>query len=84
MPSRDYGAYLAGLNSAKFRQLWPSQAHVLAEYAANFAAKRDVAVELPTGAGKTLIALLVAGAWLEAGKKAAILISKQDSRQADG
>ena len=58
---------------------------MLAEYAANFAAKRDVAVELPTGAGKTLIALLIAGAWLEAGKTVAILsANKTLARQMAG
>ncbi len=83
--SRDYAAYLIRLNSAKFQQLWPNQAHVLAEYAANFAEKKDVAVELPTGAGKTLIALLVAGAWLETGKKVAVLsANKTLARQMDG
>ena len=78
MPSsRDDAEYLASFDSAKFGDLWPEQAHVLEEYAARFASRRDVAVELPTGGGKTLIALLVAGAWLEEGQRVAILIREQ-------
>lgn len=70
---RDYEQYLSRLNSAKFRTLFPHQAAVLKDYSANFTGKKDVAVELPTGAGKTPIALLIAGAWLEEGKKVAVL-----------
>ncbi|PRQ09547.1 DEAD/DEAH box helicase [Enhygromyxa salina] len=70
---RDYEQYLARLSSAKFRKLFLHQAAVLKDYSANFADKKDVAVELPTGAGKTPIALLIAGAWLEEGKKVAVL-----------
>lgn len=73
MRSRDYGRYLADLKSGKFQGLRPSQAHVLAEYAGRYSSVRDVAVDLPTGAGKTLIALLVAAAWLQEGKKVAVL-----------
>src|SRR5882672_3962151 len=71
--SRDYHAYLNRLNSPKFRRLWPSQDYVLGAYSASFGPKRDLAVELPTGAGKTLIALLVAGAWLEEDRRVAVL-----------
>lgn len=70
---RDYQAYLARLNSAKFRELFPNQAEVLAHYSTMFATHKDVAVELPTGAGKTPIALLIANAWIEEGKKVAVL-----------
>lgn len=73
MRSRNYVQYLVDSNSAKFRKLRPAQEHVLAEYARNFPNKRDLAVELPTGAGKTLIALLIASAWLAEGRKVAIL-----------
>jgi hypothetical protein len=41
-------------------ELWRQQGDVLREYAANFASKPDVAVELPTGTGKTIVGLLIA------------------------
>jgi Helicase C-terminal domain/DEAD/DEAH box helicase len=81
----DYSQFLVSLASAKFRTLWPAQAYVLQEYAQTFvpnlhttatsgaSPNSDVAVELPTGAGKTLIALLIAEAWRREGKVAAIL-----------
>jgi hypothetical protein len=70
---RDYGAYLARLNSGKFKLLYDNQKDVLAHYTAGYATRQDVAVELPTGSGKTLISLLVAGAWRETGKTVAVL-----------
>ena len=70
---RDYAQYLGSLGSQKFRALWPGQAYALGQYSAIFANKRDLAIELPTGQGKTLISLLIAGAWLEGGKKVAVL-----------
>jgi len=50
---QDYAAFLASFASSKFRSLWPAQEYVLQNYAANFVESKDVAVELPTGAGKT-------------------------------
>lgn len=41
-------------------ELWRQQGEILAEYAKRFEKKRDVAVELPTGTGKTLVGLLIA------------------------
>jgi hypothetical protein len=70
---RDYASYLESLNSSKFEKLLPAQAYVLSEYARGYAEKCDIGVELPTGAGKTLIALLTAGTWLEAGRQVVIL-----------
>jgi len=71
--SRDFDEFLTSFKSNKFQALWPAQTHVLRCYAADFTSKRDVAIELPTGAGKTLIALLVAEAWRQENKKVAIL-----------
>ena len=68
-----YGQLLAELDSQKFRTLRPSQDNVLREYSANFKEVKDVAVELPTGAGKTLIALLIAEEFRRRGEKVAIL-----------
>lgn len=68
----NYAEFLASLNSAKFRVLWPAQDYILGQYGA-FEDQLDVAIELPTGAGKTLIALLIAEAWRRNAKKVAIL-----------
>ncbi|MGD6794706.1 DEAD/DEAH box helicase [Metabacillus indicus] len=40
--------------------LWSQQADILREYYNTFKTKQDVAIELPTGTGKTLIGLLIA------------------------
>ena len=68
-----YLDFLRELNSKKFSSLRPAQEQVLREYSDNFKEVRDLAVELPTGAGKTLIALLVGEDWRRRGRKVAIL-----------
>ena len=70
---QDYAAFLASFASSKFSTLWPAQEYVLNCYASNIVDSKDIAVELPTGAGKTLIALLIAEAWRQEDKKVAIL-----------
>src|SRR5947209_4096809 len=70
---RDYTEFLTSFASNKFQLLWPAQAYVLNAYTSAFLSKSDVAIELPTGAGKTLIALLIAETWRQEGKKVAIL-----------
>ncbi len=84
----DYSSFLASFGSSKFQALWPAQAHVLSAYNDAYTSKSDVAIELPTGAGKTLIALLIAEAWRQEGKKVAILsanktLARQMKREAD-
>lgn len=71
--SRDYGLFLSDFHSEKFQELWPAQIYCLDAYLKDFASYLDVAIELPTGAGKTLIALLVAEAWRQEQKSVAIL-----------
>ncbi len=68
----DFDARLAGFGSARYRDLRPSQQLALRGYAAHRSA-RDVAAELPTGYGKTLVALLVADLALEEGSTVAYL-----------
>ena len=70
---QDYTQFLTSFASSKFQSLWPAQARVLDAYATAFSPESDVAVELPTGAGKTLIALLIAETWRQESKKVAIL-----------
>jgi hypothetical protein len=68
----NYSTFLASFRSKKFKKLRPAQSHILDQYS-TFEPKADVAIELPTGAGKTLIALLIAEAWRKNGNKIAIL-----------
>ena len=68
-----YADFLAELDSAKFQVLRPAQEKVLVEYLDKFEKTTDIAVELPTGAGKTLIALLIAENRRRNGGKVAIL-----------
>lgn len=71
--NRDFAQFLSSFQSSKFQRLRDAQAYVLHEYSTSYISCPDVAIELPTGAGKTLIALLIAEAWRQEGKKAAIL-----------
>jgi replicative superfamily II helicase len=71
--SQNYLTFLKSFNSSKFRELWPAQDYVLAKYSDEYVEKPDIAIELPTGAGKTLIALLVTESWRQEAKKVAIL-----------
>jgi Helicase C-terminal domain len=71
LPS-DFGQFLAEFKSNKFTKLWPAQADFLGRYK-DFISESDLGLELPTGAGKTLIALVLAETWRAAGKKVAIL-----------
>lgn len=81
--NRNYAEFLESFHSDKFYKLWDAQDYILRNYASTFLPSlnsgingktfSDVAVELPTGAGKTLIALLIAEAWRQERKKVAIL-----------
>ena len=75
--SLDYEELLAGFGSASYPSLLPAQQAVLSAYADSFSDKTDVGIELPTGAGKSLIALLVAEAWRRAGKRAVVLTANK-------
>ena len=74
MPSDNYyQTFLSSFNSQKFQELRPAQEKILDAYAKDFKQSKDVAVELPTGAGKTLIALLIAEEKRKQDQKVAIL-----------
>jgi len=67
--NRDYSELLGSFQSDKFQQLRDAQQFVLTDYSTKRLSSSDVAIELPTGAGKTLIALLITEAWRQEGKK---------------
>src|SRR5689334_9704951 len=73
----NYRDLLAELGSSAFTELRPAQDQVLAAYAAEFDATPDLAIELPTGAGKSLVALLIAESWRRQGRTAAILTANK-------
>ena len=73
----DYDAFLRGFGSGKFVELLPIQRAVFHEYATKFSTVRDVAAQMPTGTGKSLVALVIAEAWRHEGKKVAILSANQ-------
>src|ERR1044072_7652108 len=75
--SLNYDELLGGFGSATFPELRPAQRAVLSAYADSFGERTDVGIELPTGAGKSLIALLVAEAWRRDGKRAVVLTANK-------
>jgi Type III restriction enzyme, res subunit len=71
----------------RFQTLRPAQETALLAYAADAHALHDIGVELPTGGGKTLIALLVLEYWRKQGRRVAILtgnktLARQIEREA--
>jgi len=70
---QDYTQFLSEFHSDKFQELWTAQAFALERYSEAFWPQPDLAIELTTGGGKTLIVLLVGEAWRKEGKSVAIL-----------
>ncbi|MEU4651698.1 DEAD/DEAH box helicase family protein [Nocardia fluminea] len=64
---------LLGFESARFTQLRPGQRQVLAAYADQHLDTTDLAIEMPTGEGKTLLALMIADHALTRGWSVAYL-----------
>lgn len=69
----DFEARLASFSSTRFKALRASQKQVLTAYAADHRDTADLAIEMPTGEGKTLVALLIADYALENGRSVAYL-----------
>jgi hypothetical protein len=59
----------------QIKNLWNIQAEVLDIYFAKLKDARQVAIELPTGSGKSIISLLILEMWRRIGKRVAILTS---------
>ncbi len=84
----NWGDRLKGLNSPDFRELFPAQEAALSAYTSAGITKPNVAIELPTGAGKSLIALLILEYWMSLGKRTAVLcgtknLARQFKAEAD-
>ena len=69
----DLSKLVAPVNGTRFSVLRPAQEAVLRDYASEAYALTDIAIELPTGAGKTLIALLILDYWRSQDRRVAIL-----------
>jgi superfamily II DNA or RNA helicase len=69
----DFDALLASFSSEKFKGLRDAQTTVLTRYAERHLDTPDIAIELPTSAGKSLIALLIGEAWRKEGRTVALL-----------
>jgi hypothetical protein len=61
--------------NGQIKKLWDIQKEVLSFYFSNLVKSKRVAIELPTGSGKSIVSLLILEAWRRAGKRVAILTS---------
>ncbi|MEW2160464.1 DEAD/DEAH box helicase family protein [Streptomyces sp. NPDC007189] len=73
MAKPDFEQNLVAFESARFTELRPGQRQVLATYAEQHLDTTDLAIEMPTGEGKTLLALLIADHALTRGWSVAYL-----------
>jgi hypothetical protein len=69
----DFQQLLVDQASKRFVSLRPAQIAVLDEYAAHHLQTPDLAIELPTGAGKSLVALLIGEVWRRQGRTVSVL-----------
>lgn len=69
----DWQSRLTSKRSSKFAKLYPAQEAALSSYSETFLKTPTVAVELPTGSGKSLIALMILDFWMEQRKRTAVL-----------
>src|SRR4051812_5709662 len=86
-PPPNYHDLVAPTVGTAFAGLRPGQESALQQYAASEYRTRDLAIELPTGAGKTLIALLILDYWRRQNFPVAILtgnktLARQIAREA--
>lgn len=69
----DWQLRLTAKNSTKFEELYPSQEAALDSYSSEFFDVPNIAIELPTGSGKSLIALMILNFCMEQGLRTAVL-----------
>jgi hypothetical protein len=69
----DWQLRLAAKKSREFEELFPAQESALRLYSSAFINDSAVAIELPTGSGKSLIALMILDFWREQKKRTAVL-----------
>lgn len=69
----DWQARLKAKKSVKFEELYPAQEAALISYSSEFFQTPSLAIELPTGSGKSLIALMILDFWMQQGKRTAVL-----------
>lgn len=84
----DWQARLSSKRSQKFTELYGAQEAALDTYINHFLDKSSIAVELPTGSGKTLIALMILDYWMEQKRRVAVLcgtknLARQFKSEAD-
>src|ERR1035437_1116271 len=77
----DFRARLVSFESNAFQELRKAQEFVLDEYADRLADAPHVAIELPTGVGKTLIALLLADYALDRELTVTYLAGRSEERR---
>lgn len=68
----DFEQRLDAFGSAQFATLRPGQGQVLSAYAQRHLDTADLAIEMPTGEGKTLLALLIADHALDRGRSVSL------------
>jgi len=61
--------------NGQIKELWPIEKEVLQKYYSELKNEKRLAIELPTGSGKSIIGLLILEAWRKVGKRVAILTS---------
>jgi hypothetical protein len=69
----DFDVRLTAFGSSIFRELRPGQRQVLTAYTEHHLGTADLGIEMPTGEGKTLLALLIADYCLDQGRSVAYL-----------
>ncbi len=69
----DWQSRLRVKNSTKFEELYAAQEATLNSYSSEFINVPNIAIELPTGSGKSLIALMILDYWMEQSKRTAVL-----------